>query len=665
MGEGLVFPTFLESFAPSADKKTVEENGSMILILEDDETLGTALKETLSRAGHQVFLSSRPDEAAGIISGNRIEFVFCDCLLPQMTGIDFILKTRESFPDAKFKTILMSGIYTDKAFIKEAIAKTQALAFLSKPFGMEEVLKFLKKEEKPKKEEANSRKLLYQMFSNPNVTNRQKRKMIESVEEVSGFDLPFIYSLLVETKSSGYLNIYHSNGVVSGITFCHGNIVGVDVEDKTTYLGEMLIQSGFALPEDVQAALRDKNNRRIGNQLLHANQLSPHAFDFMLAEQMNIRLSRTITDEKIRINFAATDVEMVSPYVDSEALLGFLHDWIASKVSLNWLKSLYMMWAGYVIVPAPSYNPEHPAFRMMMFKALENFNQNLDKKLTIHQLLAIPGYNERAVYKGIHFLLTRGQIIFEQKTSFTSEAEQLEALKKIYNDTKELNDFAMLEYMESCVLASGDTRATSNEFVGFLGTAPNDQESEAYQIWTRIKNKAETSANNASDSKQRAEFKEATARTGAEAKLKASHLMDDAKQALQMNQYVKAATILAQVLDLNPQIQYFHLYNSWAKLGTLNPAKKQFQLKEIELELVQVPPDERYDAIFPLVLGLFGKAKGDIAGARKSFERSIGMDPTLIVARRELSLLESQNKKQDILKMDLKEMVSGFFKKKS
>lgn len=643
----------------------MEDNKAVILILEDDESVGNALKETLSRAGHQVFLCLRPDEASSTISANKIEFIFCDCLLPQMTGVDFITRTRENFPTANFKTILMSGIYTDKSFVQEAVQKTQALAFLKKPFDMEEVLKLVKKEEAPKREDSSTRKLLYQVFSNPKITTRQKRKLIESIEEVSGFDLPFIYSLLVETNSSGYLNIYHANGSVSGITFCHGNIVGVDVEDKTTFLGEMLIQSGYALPEDVQNALRDKNNRRIGNYLIQENQLSPHAFDLILAEQMNIRLSRTISEEKIRINFASTEVEMANPYIDSESLMSFLHDWIASKINVNWLKSLYMMWAGYVIVPGPAFSKEDPSFGTSIVKTLEGLGEKLAQRITLNQLLCVQGYNEKAVYKAIHFLLTRGQIVFEQKTSFSSEEEQLQALQKIWTDVQSLNDFGMVDYMEACSMGTGDARAICNEFLGLLGEMPKNAQSETYKFWTKIKAKAETSAVSASDMKQRAQFREAAARSEAEDKLKANRLMEEARQALQFNQYAKALDMLTQIGGLNPQMQQLHVYNAWAKLGLIDPAKKTFQLKEIELELMQVSPDERYDALFPFVIGLFNKHKGDVVGARKSLEKAIAIDPSLIVARREISLLDAANKKQDILKMDLKEMVSGFFKKKA
>ncbi|MFV8258008.1 response regulator [Bdellovibrio bacteriovorus] len=642
----------------------MESGKSKILILEDDESVRSALKEILSRAGHSVFVASRPDEANSILASNsNIEFLFCDCLLPQMTGLDFIKQARANYPSAKFKVVLMSGIYTDKSFIQEATQSTQAVAFMKKPFDMEQVLKIVKKEEAPRREESSARKLLYQMFANPTVTNRQKRKVIESIEEVSGFDLPFLYSLLVETKSGGYLNIYNADGSVSGISFCNGNIVGVDVDDKTTFLGEMLIQSGYATPQDVQEALRVKNNRRIGDYLIQNNQLSPHAFDLILMEQMNIRLVRTIVDQKIRVNFASAEVEMSNPSIDADSLSYYLHDWIASKISVNWLKSLYVMWSGNIIVKSPTFRDDHPALSMSLVKSLEGLTVKLNNQITLTQLLDIKGYSEVAVYKAIHFLLTKGLIVFAQRAAFANPAEQLKVIKKIAAELENKNSYEIVAYMETGT-GGGSAESMLSDFMTLLGDEPTDTASEVYTQWHKVQKLAEEAMNASKDTNKIDQIRQATQRNEAEAKLRANSLMEEVKKALQYTQFAKALELLAEVAKLNPQTQQLHLYSSWAKLGSVEVAKKNFVLKEVELELMQVPPDERYDTLFPFVIGLFNKTKGDMVAARKSFEKSVALDPSFIPARREISVLAAANKKQDVFNVDLKQVVSGFFKKK-
>ncbi|WP_413557528.1 response regulator [Bdellovibrio sp. HCB209] len=641
---------------------------SKILILEDDESVSAALKEILSRAGHSVLVAGRPDEATSMLTSNNIEFLFCDCMLPQMTGMDFIERTRKEHPNLRFKVVLMSGIYTDKAFIQEATQKTQALAFLRKPFEMDQVLKLVKKEASAREETTSARKLLYQMFSNPKVTNRQKRKVIESIEEVSGFDLPFLYSLLVETKSSGYLNIYNSDGSVSGISFCNGNIVGVDVDDKTTFLGEMLIQSGYATPADVQDALRDKNNRRIGNYLIQNNQLSPHAFDLILMEQMNIRLVKTIVDEKIRVNFASAEVDMSNPSIDADALSYYLHDWIASKLSLNWLKSFYMIWTGNVIAKSPTYTDDHPALSMSMIKSLDGLMAKIDGETTINKLLDVKGYTEVGVYKAVHFLLTKGLIVFAQKAAFENPEVQLKSLQKIWANMEGKNGFEIVSYMESGTMGSS-LENVLEEFLNVLGPEPVDQKSEVAVLWRKIKKEAEDAVLVAQDSNKATQFRQEAQRSEAENKLKANSMMEDVKKALQYTQYAKAMTMVNEIAKLNPQQAQLHLYSTWAKLGvamTADGVRRAALSKEVEMEMMQIPPDERYDALYPFVMGLFQKIRGDYAGARKQLEKAVAMDGSFMSARRELSTLGAAVKagKQDVFNMDLKQMVSGFFKKK-
>ncbi|WP_413291018.1 response regulator [Bdellovibrio sp. HCB337] len=644
----------------------MEDSKIKILVLEDDSTLGEALKEAFTRVGHQVFLVTEPEKATEVINKEKIDMLFIDCLLPQIMGIDYVTKIRQEMPSkTRFKVVLMSGIYTDKDFIQDATKKTQAVGFLRKPFDLNEALKLVKVDESNRKEEASPRRSLYQIFGRNMVSNREKRKLIEALEEVSGFDLPFVYSLLVETKSSGHLNIYGVDGNVSGVSLSNGVIVGVDIEDKTTYLGEMLIQSGYAIVEDVQEALNDKSPRRLGQRMIQGNKLSPHAFDLILTEQMNIRLSRTIVDQMIRINFASVEVEMIEPSIDSDSLSYFLHDWIASKLSANWLKSMHMMWASYRITRSSTYREDHPALKMSLIQSLEGFTDHLDRGVTLMDLLGQPGYHEAAVHKAIHFLLTKGLIAFSKSQVVVSPQEQLKTLRKIFTEIQGKNHFQVVEYFGLGQETVASVSGMVEEFLPVLGAQPKDPKSEAYKLWTQIRQRVTEACTSYLDAGQRQQYKQNNMKSEAENKLRATSLLEEAKKALELNQYSKAMNFMNQVVELNPAIAQVHLYNAWAKVGTLDPAKKIQQLKDIEFELMQVPPDERYDAIFPFVTGLVQKAKGDISGARKSFEKCLALSSSMIVARRELNLLASgSNKQDDILNMDLKKMVSGFFKKK-
>lgn len=638
-----------------------------ILILGDELGLAEPLQQALEKAGHEVESVLVPDEAFPVLAQRGADYIFADCMLQGgMNGIDFLVHVRENFKNVKAKYVLMSGVFTDKTFMREAVERTGALAFLEKKanFDFAQAVKLVQapaeKPGSPGGAPAHGRKLLYQMFAKDKVSNREKRKIIESLEEVSGFDLPFIYSLLVETGSSGYLNIYEGKGSVSGISFSNGDIVNVDVDDEKTFLGEMLIQSGYVLPEDVQATLKERADRRMGFRMIRAGRLSPHALDLVLTEQMNIRLSRTISDQTIRINFAAADVERAGPYIDSERLQDFLHDWIASKISVNWLKGLYIQLASNAIQVVPSFKSDHPALQTGLVKALPGVVPKLTAGTTLTHLLSEPDYSETAVYKCIHFLLTKGLLIFGDKTAFRSEADQLQVLRKISGDIQGKTPFEIIDFLQ----LDGDP---DQDLSHLLGQAPADERGAARKAWNELSKKIQDACRHTADTQARDQIARSSADKTAEAKLQAAKLMEDARKALSFNQFAAALKTLLDAQALQPTIEHLHTLLAWAKLGSLDPAAKSLPLlKEIEFEIVQVPAEERYDAHYSLVLGLFHKAKGDVMGARKHIERALALNSQLMAARRELSAIDAQLKKEkDIFGgMDLKNLVGGLFGRK-
>lgn len=639
------------------------EVGYKILIVEDDSSLGHTLRDALTRKGHFAFHVTKPDEAIPLIMKQNFDFLLVDCLLPNMTGIDLIKKMKqEPAFSSNSKILLMSGIYLDKAFQQESIQDTGAIGFLRKPFQMEELDKYIQTVEVKRAENTETpRKKLYEIFEKEKVSPREKRKLIESLEEVDGYDLPFIYSLLAETKTSGHLNIFSEKGSVSGVTFCQGMIVGVDVEDQTTFLGHMLVQSGYLAPADLKEALNDKSPRRIGQKLIDSCKLSPHAFDLILGEQMNVRLTRTIVDGKVKVNFVATEVEEIGGAIDLEQLLSYLHDWVASKIPLNWLESLYLMWSGQKILKSSQWKPDHPVFQTSFVKRLKGLGDKINEGATINTLLSNEGYDAISVYKALHLMLLKGLIIFSSEKMMLDPVSQRQHVKKLHAQLSDKDTSEVLDLFHDLLVNKPDS-VWLDEFMKFMGPAPQD--AEVLKLWQAVKDKFDK-ALRAHWSHEHEEITAIRKTEKSEKNIQGLKLLEDAKAQLQLNQFVKANEILDQMKGLTtPGVR---VCRAWAQLGLIDPNKKQFQLKEIELELMQVPPDERYDALYPFVTGLYQKAKGDFSAARKSFEKAQAIDPTFIAAKREMNVVGSiaNQPKQDIFNMDLKDVVAGFFKKKT
>lgn len=643
-----------------------------ILILEDDQTQGEALRAAFSRSGFEVSLTAKTEEAQAILEKQKISYLFVDCLLPGGSGVDFVEAFRKKHPENKLAVVLLSGIFTDAAFIKDSLRSTQAMSFLKKPFAIEEALKLVKVQDKAVGDKLaqnlSPRQALYAIFRKEKVTVREKRKAIEALDQIHGFDLPFIYSLLAESKMSGHLNMATAQGDISGISFSQGNIVAVDIVDQQTYLGKLLIESGFILPEDLQGIIEVKSQKRIGERLIQAQVLSPHGFNIVLINQMSIRLSRTITDSQITVNFVEADVEMASPNIDSEALLKFLHDWIAGKISYQWLKTHYLQWATHSLECSHSFSETNPALQMPLVEKLPNFLKVITSGRSLNQIVDENIFPEEPFLKALHFLLTKGLVVISEGVVNKSAGSDVgSVLRKFSLQLSGKNKVEVFSLMAQITnVPAEDTESVYNEFLQMLGEATQVAEPAEVATNRRQLQQIAKEAYEFASSGSRERLKEDLAKNELEMKLRANSQFEDAQNSLQRGQYAVAIQLLQKGLAVDPSHLHGKIYLAWAKLG-LNEASggSKANLREIEMDLMQVSPEEKFDALYSLVMGLFYRASGDISAAKKAFEKAVNMDSTLIVARRELTRTQGlAAAKKDVLNRDLKDLVSNFFSKK-
>ena len=89
-------------------------------------------------------------------------------------------------------------------------------------------------------------------------------------------------------------------------------------------------------------------------------------------------------------------------------------------------------------------------------------------------------------------------------------------------------------------------------------------------------------------------------------------------------------------------------------------------LQDVQEELTKIPPEERHNAIYYFVKGLFNKQLGDQEQALHNIKHAVSMQPNFLIAKRELRLIELQekNKPVDLLNADLKDVVGLLFKRK-
>lgn len=650
--------------------------GQRILIIEDDTTLGPALVQFLARENHNVSLARNSSEAFTFLSQEPFDYVLVDWLLPGMTGLDIVTQMRVRYPKMKPTVILMSGAYTQAHLIAEAKKRARTEIFLVKPFDLELLKEYIKAPEPIHEVKITQtlpehpRKNLYAIFSDSKITTRKKRKVIEALEEIWDYDLPFIYSLLVETGSSGTLMIYHHNDTVSSISFSNGAIVQVDTDGQSAFFENLLAQGGY-LAAEPKEKIKNENLRQYGLDLIKDNILSPHAFDLLLSEQMNISLSRTIQAQKIRINFAPDDTEMKYPNIGPNELLPFLHDWIASKIPGRWLQSQFTFWSNNVIDLGPAYSEDHAGLQTTLVKSTREIFLDIKKGTTINKLNHSKKYDQETLNKVILFLMTSRVIVFSDIILNSTEEEQLINLKNIQTSFHGRSPFEIFQIMQSSTMNSNSPEEIVQEYLYTLGPEPNSMRPECYQLWHRVYNTIQEALGAVKDKEKHAAFLQAKRKSDEQTLVRAKARMDEARKEAINGNFPAALDLINEVHRLNPSTYQCHLVSAWIRLGCVSDLNRDKLMAEVELEMAQVPPDEKYDYLYPFVQGLFAKEKGELGQAKKLFEKSLSLKRDFEPVQEQL--YGPKNKNVSVVtsnedfdgKTFIKELVGGIFRRSS
>ena len=110
-----------------------------IMIIDDQPAVLRALRRTLERAGHEVTQASDGKTALRHFTGNPTDLVISDIYMPEMDGIEFLLRVREIFPEARI-VAMSGGGHLPKDRVLRAASILGAVAVLEKPFSQAEVL---------------------------------------------------------------------------------------------------------------------------------------------------------------------------------------------------------------------------------------------------------------------------------------------------------------------------------------------------------------------------------------------------------------------------------------------------------------------------------------------------------------------------------------------
>ncbi|MBI4808078.1 MAG: response regulator [Nitrosomonadales bacterium] len=102
-----------------------------LLLVDDEENITSALVRLLRQDGYRILRANSAAEGLVLLAQNEVGVIISDQRMPGMTGVEFLGKVRESYPDTV--RIVLSG-YTELDSVTDAINRGAIYKFLTKPW---------------------------------------------------------------------------------------------------------------------------------------------------------------------------------------------------------------------------------------------------------------------------------------------------------------------------------------------------------------------------------------------------------------------------------------------------------------------------------------------------------------------------------------------------
>ena len=106
-----------------------------VLVVDDEESIRSVLRQALTDAGHHVLLASDGEQALELLRTNDIEVMLLDMRMPGLSGLDVLSEVRVLSPDTY---VIMVTAIAELSTAVDAM-KQGAYDYVAKPFGLDDV----------------------------------------------------------------------------------------------------------------------------------------------------------------------------------------------------------------------------------------------------------------------------------------------------------------------------------------------------------------------------------------------------------------------------------------------------------------------------------------------------------------------------------------------
>jgi len=117
------------------------ENLKKVLIVDDEETLTWSMARSLSKDKdkYEVIIANNGREALNSLKKNKIDLVISDIRMPDMNGLDLLVKIKKEYPQTK---VIIMTAYGSSDVQKEANQRG-SLYYVEKPFEISDIRKII------------------------------------------------------------------------------------------------------------------------------------------------------------------------------------------------------------------------------------------------------------------------------------------------------------------------------------------------------------------------------------------------------------------------------------------------------------------------------------------------------------------------------------------
>ena len=117
------------------------DNLKKVLIVDDEETLTWSMARSLSKDkdNYEVLIANNGREALNFLEKNRIDLVISDIRMPDINGLDLLVRIKKEYPQTK---VIIMTAYGSADVQKEANQRG-SLYYVEKPFEISDLRKII------------------------------------------------------------------------------------------------------------------------------------------------------------------------------------------------------------------------------------------------------------------------------------------------------------------------------------------------------------------------------------------------------------------------------------------------------------------------------------------------------------------------------------------